>query len=465
LRNLAALVVASLALALATGCAPEVRSPRPNVLLVIVDTLRADQLGVYGSGVGASPSIDAFAEGAVVFERAIASSASTVPSHASIMTSKHVREAAVGFATGEGRLESGDTLAAAFQAAGYATAAFVGNYVLTGTWGFAKGFDHYDAELSRFELNRRAPERLAEETTERALAWLAAHGRGGKPIFLWVHYQDPHGPYHPPEAHRGKVVYPPRPGEQPLPLLRQQTGLRGIPSHQVVPGLELPSAYRSAYADEVLYADHSIGELLAAFEAASGDGGSVVLLTSDHGESFGEGERWFVHGFATTPQLAHVPMILRAPGLAPGRSDEFASHVDVMPTLLALAGIDPGPEVRGLPLGVFLREGLPLPDRYVYCDIGKEVAAYRADGFLRATGLGGYQDTGKARWQRFAWTPGEDWRPLAARAQPDPELRDYVRSGVPFRPVDLDDDTRETLRALGYAVDPVGEPAEVQPGE
>jgi arylsulfatase len=455
-RPIAALLGASLLFSAACRAegAPDTR---PNVLLIVIDTLRADHLGAYGFPHATSPRIDALAAEGVVFERAIAASSSTVPSHAALMSSKHVREINAAFATGLGRMEEPRPLALLFREAGYRTGAFVSNYVLQRKWGFAVGFDRFDDELTVPEPNRpKILERLADDTTRRALDWLAEEDE--RPFFAWVHYQDPHGPYAAPAPHAGRFSLAPAPGEHPLPLLPGNTGRQGIPRYQAVDGERRPHRYRSRYADEILYADGGVGALLDALESHPSGRPFVVLLTSDHGESFGEEGRWFVHGYSTTPQVAHVPMILRAPGLEPGRRADPVGHVDVLPTLLELAGLAPLPDARGLPLGPYLREGRPLPERWLFCDIGKELSAYRGDGFVRVTGVGKARkedggrifDVSRASWTRYTWTGGDRWKVATSDADPDPGLVSYLRRAVPPREMELDAQTREHLRALGY---------------
>jgi arylsulfatase A-like enzyme len=181
----------------ALGCGEPVPARRPDVLLVVIDTLRADYLGTYGFPLPTSPNLDRFADQAVVFERAIAASANTVPSHASLMTSRYVRQHSVGWVNGTTRLEGAVTLAERFHEAGYETGAFVSNFVLRRASGLDAGFDVYDDAFSSAEPNRPDYyERDAAATTARALAWLSE--RGAEPLFLFVHYQDPHGPYLPP---------------------------------------------------------------------------------------------------------------------------------------------------------------------------------------------------------------------------------------------------------------------------
>ena len=448
-----ALVVAFLA---PPGCggAP-VPGPRPDVLLVTVDTLRADYLGTYGFGLGTSPRIDAFASGAVVFERAIAASSATAPSHASIFSSRYTRQHSVGYSNGDTRLEDVPTLAEVFRQAGYATGAFVGNAVLQRRIGLDRGFDVYDDELATPEINRGfLYERIAEETVGRALGWLREVE--DEAVFLWVHVQDPHGPYAAPGAYRGRFRVPPGPGEKPLPVLEDNSGRSGIPAYQALRDVSLPSVYRSRYADEIFYADRWIGELIDAVEARASDAGNVVLLTADHGESLGEAGRFFVHA-ATTPEVARIPMILRAPGLAPARRREIVHHVDVMPTLLDLAGLAVPPGTRGVALASVLRGQTPLPARLVYCDSGAELSAYGGEGFMRvgaadaAWKVRGGGEAAPPYWVRYAWRADGSWAPEREGGGLADEVEQYLREALPMATTaPLGSDEVERLRALGY---------------
>ncbi len=456
---IAALLAAS---GIGLACSPtEPPDPRPNVLLITVDTLRADRLGTYGQSLATSPRIDAWAAEAVVFERALAASASTAPSHASIMTSRYPREHSIGTNNGGTRLTgSPKTLAERFQAAGYATGAFVGNVMLQPRTGFDRGFDVFDGELLQSESNRDDVfERIARDTTQRALAWL--HAQRDRPVFLWVHYQDPHGPYLPPQTPTPRLRAAPRAHETPLPVLASDSGYGGIPAYQAIFGLALPSDYESRYAEEVLYADAWIGTLLDAVAAHASGREAVVLLTADHGESLGEDGHWFAHGHSSLPHLAHVPLILRAPGLLPGRRGETVHHVDIAPTLLALAGLAPDENASGVDLGALL--GTPpqsLPKRYVYTDIGSEVSAYHDAGLVRVTGveepLKPTEERGTGAtplWLQYRWQPGAAWELDRSPQRRPRELEIYLEGAVPeSRTPSLELDTIERLRALGYGV-------------
>jgi arylsulfatase A-like enzyme len=443
LSRLAASLLAVLALG-SLACA----GGSPDVLLVVTDTLRADRLGCYGYAAPTSPELDAFAENAVLFERALAASTLTAPSHASLMTSRWVGGHAIGTLNGTSRLDGEPTLAGTLADAGYDTAAFVGNFVLRRSTGLDAGFAHYDDELPDPEPNRPTyAERKAEETTDRALAWLSS--REAQPIFLFVHYQDPHGPYlAPPPYDAGLPELEPTGGE-PLPSLDVQEGQGGVPAYQVVAGDQRPKAYQRRYAQEVAYFDASFGRLLRAVRARGRP--LVVAFTSDHGESFGERGYWFQHGHAATPDLGRIPLLLEAPGLAPGRQEALVHHVDLMPTLLELADVPAPSDLRGVALGPYLRGESPLPERPLFCDVGHDLAVYSGDRYYRR-----WRPKGRPNVRSFAgtfrWSPGvpsqrvsDDPALRKAALRYEEERREPRALGEALTPTE-----REHLRALGY---------------
>jgi arylsulfatase len=442
---------ATAALLLLLGCGAQPEAGAPSVLLITVDTLRADHLGAYGFTSDTSPHLDALAAQSALFERAIAASSRTAPAHASIMTSRWVREHSIGHNNGSTRLADEEiTLAATFGKAGYDTAAFVGNFMLQRRVGLDNGFDHYDDELPETETNRDDMfERRAEQTTERALAWLSAPRDG--PFFLWVQYNDPHGPYIPPPPYDEHFQLGDAPGEEPLPVLSVQRGWFGIPAYQALPGLRRPSQYRSRYAGEIRYFDEWLGRLLETAERGSRPRDLVVLLTADHGESLGEEDFYFSHGHATTPDLARVPFLLRAPGLAPGRRGEIAHHVDILPTLLDLAALPVPAGARGIALGPVLRGETAFPERTVFCDVGSEVGAYRRDLFLRARLGSSIGDTRTGSWKSYRWSADGSLAAADAADVLRPHIDEYARDQIPImRAAKLSEAEAEHLRALGY---------------
>lgn len=427
----------------------------PNVLLITLDTVRPDFLGAYGATSGASPHLDSLAAEGVVFERAIAASPRTVPSHASIMTSLFVRDHSVGWVNGSTRLDGEPTLAEQFVDAGYETAAIVGNMQLRHLVGLDAGFDRYDDDMDSREANRpQFRERRADGTTRRALDWLER--RGDAPWFLWLHYQDAHGPYTPPAEHLEAVDLV-DPAEAPLPLLKQNRGEGGVPAYQAVPGDQRPSAYADRYAAEIHFLDDGIGQVLEEVDQLAGD--TVILVTADHGESIGEEGWWFSHGFRTTPDQIHVPFILRAPGVSPGRRSELVHHVDVAPTLLELAGLDALPQAKGLDVSKGSR-GLERAG-WLFADVGFETSAYRDDVFVRVTDsepTKGNEEIETSTWSRWKstgeWTEIEalvdsaeeaEAHPVSAYRASTPEMAEVA---VPS-PAEYRERLRQ-LRALGY---------------
>ncbi|HSQ00845.1 MAG TPA: sulfatase [Candidatus Dormibacteraeota bacterium] len=467
LRTTIALAVAALLGALALRSLWSARSGPPNVLLITIDTLRADHLHCYGQALPTSPNIDAFAARSVVFERAIAASGYTGPSHSSIMTGRYPRRHSSGFSNGLLVLSGVETLAETLRLRGYDTAAFVSNAVLGARSGLNRGFDVYDDQFDSVEANRsNVYERRAPQTLERALAWLARPRT--KPFFLWVHFQDPHGPYTAPAPYGDQFHLPVSAGEPELPVLDDDSGQGGIPRYQVVDGQRRVSEYRSRYAGEIAFMDRSVGELLAAVERYSP---TVVALTGDHGESFGEGGFYFAHGHSAAPDLSHVPFILRAPGLRPERRADSVSHVDLMPTILELAAVPAPAGMEGIALGPVLRADAPIPPRAVFCDIGYEVGTYGADEFqLSATPeektwtLQAFYQRGEAAQagavagaerltvaHTYRWDGGPTW----TAADPEPELAQRLASYLAGdtlvgQALPLSSADRERLRSLGY---------------
>ena len=430
------------------GCG---RPVQPDILLVVVDTLRADRLGAYGFPAATSPALDALAAEGVVFERAIAASTKTAPSISSLLTSRWVGRHSVGALNGVTRLDGEETLALRLRAAGYATGAFVGNTVLQRRIGLDAGFDVYDDELPVAEPNRPDFfERPSGPTTERALAWLAA--QGDRPVFLWLHAQDPHGPYTPPAPFDRAFPELLRPDEAPLPLLTDDSGRGGIPAYQRVAEERRPSEYTRRYAGEVAAFDASLGRLVAAF--AKRGRPRVIAVSADHGESFGEGGVWFVHGHASTPELARIPLVLVAPGIDSGRRNELVHHVDVMPTLLELAGVAAPDDLDGIALGPYLRAGKALPERVVFCDAGHDQAAYGGERYFRFWLPLGAGPAARPQQGTFRWSPGAAPELVAQDVSLAQALAGYreEHKKVRYHGEALTAEELARLRALGYAV-------------
>lgn len=445
------------------------RNVRRSALLITIDTLRADRLQSYGFPGPSSPNIDALAEMGVLFENAIAAASVTAPSHASIMTGHFVRGNSIGSSNGGTRLSDTPTLASRFRDAGYDTGAFVGNWVLLPRIGLDHGFRVYDAELTRAELNRPdLTERIAEETAQRAIAWLEEPR--DEPFFLWVQLQDPHGPFTPPAEWRGRFEPNPAAGagqesdsiDRVLEVLPTNSGVGGIPAYQVLSDARTVGDYETRYVEEVGYTDVWVGRLLAAANAAAGERGLAVVLTADHGESLGERGFYYQHGHSITPELARVPFVIAAPALEPARRSETVHHIDILPTLLDLAGVPAVEGTPGLALGSLVSGAQAIPDRVVFSDIGRELGAYSRDSFVRVVGspdvwgdwAGGRGARGKPPASLLAFEAFDE-RGQLVRHEPDPEMRRaieaYLRDEVRMTDADGLSASDETqLRALGY---------------
>jgi arylsulfatase len=316
--------------------------PRPSVVLVVWDTLRPDHLGTHGYRHDTSPHLDALARRGLVYERCRSHAPSTRPSMASVMTGYLPHETRV--LEGERLPEEIDTLAELLGSAGYETGAVVSNYSLRRVQGFSQGFDVYDDALDSLGTGGGFPERLADATTERAIA--LARSFGQRPFFLWVHYQDVHGPYRPPpgDARRFRdPTVPPR----PLRLNRSLSGKDGIPTYQRMPGATDYHDYVARYDGEIHYLDAQFARLVDALRNLGVWERALVILTSDHGESLGERSFYFSHVGQLHEPLTRVAMMLWGPGVEPGRSAGPCQHLDVVPTVLATVGLRDDPRLRG----------------------------------------------------------------------------------------------------------------------
>ena len=308
-------------MALAVGSGAEQGTPAdspPNLVLITVDTLRADHLSCYGYHLATSPNIDQLASEGVRFERAYSPIPLTGPSHISLFTSRFPQEHGArinGVAVAED--SKWLFLPQILRKFGYRNAAFVSAWTLTdrltqlGQW-----FDTYDQDLTRSHQVFHSS-RFAEDVTPPAIEWL--RGNRHRPFFLWVHYFDPHSPYHP----REEFASPKRNGH---------------------PGNSADWADKEAqerinkYDSEVGYVDHHIGKLLAELDDLELRDSTIVALTADHGESLGE-HGYVGHGRRLFKGIVHIPLILRYPGTIPaGRViPQAASLLDLTPTVLELA--------------------------------------------------------------------------------------------------------------------------------
>jgi arylsulfatase A-like enzyme len=376
------------AAAAAVACAPWAAgcggtgTPVASVVLVTVDTLRPDHLSYAGYSRPTSPTLDAMAAGGLVFERARSHAPVTAPAHASILTGRLPAWHLV-LTNGDVLNDGVDTLAELLAAAGFRTAAFVSNFTITRLVNFQQGFAHYDDSLPQSEQNRPQPERIAEHTVDAALTWLAQHRR--ERFFCWIHLQDPHGPYAPPPAY-GEAFAAEARARPPLllPLLEDQSGFGGIPSYQALDGERNANAYVAGYDGEIRYMDAQLGRVIEALRGWRVD--PFFVITADHGEALGEHGYYFAHGQGLTEDQIRVPLLLSGPGVPAGiRSTLAVQHVDIVPTILARAGVPIPKELPGRDLLALVaeprREERPLvaqafPEEWAVVEAGKKLIVW-----------------------------------------------------------------------------------------
>jgi arylsulfatase A-like enzyme/Flp pilus assembly protein TadD len=288
-----------------------------NLLVVTLDTLRADHVGSYGYAAARTPRFDSLAARGLRFARAATVVPLTLPAHSSLFTGTFPARHAVRDNGGYYLGEEHETLAEVLNPRGFRTGGFISAFVLDSRWGIDQGFERYfdDFDLSRFEkqAGMDAIQRPGKETVDEALRWLAAERE--RPFFLWVHLYDPHTPYAAPREYAA----------------------------------QFPRSLTGAYDAEIAFADAQLGRLLDALEGDGRLGRTVVAVLGDHGEMLGEhGEQ--THGFFVYDAAVRIPLVVAAPGLAPRVVKDQVRIVDLMPTLLELLGVSAPPAVQGTSL-------------------------------------------------------------------------------------------------------------------
>ncbi|HYM24980.1 MAG TPA: sulfatase-like hydrolase/transferase, partial [Vicinamibacterales bacterium] len=286
------------------------QAPPPNVLLITIDTVRADHVGAYGAAKTPTPTLDALAKEGVRFADATSQAPLTGPAHAALLTGRYPARYGVRDNAATAIPESETTIAERFKAQGYRTGGFVAAFILDRQYGFAQGFDAFDAHFAKFTTPEKLEaRRTAADVVDAALPWIAA--RNPQPFFAWVHLYDAHAPYRAPAAYRTRF----------------------------------PS---SPYDASIAYVDASIGRIVAALRQSGALDRTIVSVIADHGEGLGEhGEE--THGLFLYDTTLHVPWILRLPGSAHAGTlvREQVRAIDLAPTLAALAGLPAAHDLDG----------------------------------------------------------------------------------------------------------------------
>jgi arylsulfatase A-like enzyme len=448
-QRLAALLVASCLLGPGVSRA---LSTAPNVILISIDTLRADHLGCYGYARPTSPALDRFANGGWRFTDASAPSPWTRPSHASLLTGLYPSRHGVRAPT-HALSDRVATLAEWFAAAGYATKAIVNSEHLGERFGLQRGFADFDyvSEWSRWPPWRRHIVDSADVITDRALRDLAAIE--GQPLFLFLHYYDVHSDYDP-SPHYRSLFAGPYAGSldggttQLLEIQRSRRALSEEDRDHLV----------DLYDAEIRQLDTELGRLFA-FLAESGLAKTtIVAITADHGEEFLD-HGSVLHGRTLYQEVIAVPLILRGPGIpAAGRVTQVASTVDVAPTLLSLAGLPTPAGLDGIDLSRDWNAGAVGPSgRAVFAEADENNVEPDVKRMVRRGRWKLYYDRHAKTSELYdlVTDPGErmDRGQAEPRAAGDlfAELERFMSGArAVAEPVVIPPAARERLRSLGY---------------
>ncbi len=422
-----------LAVSLLASCSREEKS-RPsvrdvNVLLITIDTIRADH--VSASEGGATPNLARLAARGALFEQAVVHVPLTLPSHACIMTGAYPETH--GIRDNGGFLLDKDvpTLAGEAKTAGWRTAAFVGAAILNRRFGLNRGFDVYNDDTAEEKRLKKLPgvvsEIRAEVVSRRGIEWLeSGYGAGvgrdtGRRFLLWLHYYDPHVPYDPPEPFRSRFPKDP-------------------------------------YTGEIAYTDAQVGRVLDWLRTKNLENQTLVFVLGDHGESLGEhGE--YTHGVFLYDSTMRVPMVVAGPGIAPGqRFRQQVRAIDVMPTILGYLGLSKGPRAQGESLVPLLTEDRAVRATYSYMETlypktamnWSELRGVRAEDWKLVV-------SPKPELYQLGQDPGEKLNVISQHPQEADRLQKRVwevagQSEVAktVQAAPLDDQTRRELESLGY---------------
>ncbi len=406
-----------------------------NVLLISIDTCRADRLGSYGAQGGVTPNLDRLATEGTLFENVTSPAPITLPAHASMLTGTvppfHGVRDNLAYRLGESNV----TLAERLKAGGFVTGAVVGAFVLDSRFGLDQGFDSYDDRISDGLAGTTTSGRRGEDVSRSAIAWLEEHQRD--PFFLFLHYFDPHLTYDPPEPFRSRFA-------------------------------------DDLYSGEIAYTDHSIGQVMEALRDMNLEDSTLIIVTSDHGEMLGEHEE-ATHSYFIYRSAARVPLIFRLPGGVPGqRISERVGLIDVAPTVAGLLNLPPMDDVQGVDLSAALTTGTgPDPERPLYLESVVPIT-YGCNPLLGLVrGRWKYILTTRPELYDLESDPTESTNLASTRVDERVSMNESLRevlertegASSPDSRAAMDDDALHKLRGLGYVGGPV-QPAEltVEPG-
>ena len=406
---------------------------KPNVVLITLDTTRADHIGCYGYAGARTPRLDALAGRGILFEQAATSSPLTLPAHCSILTGMYPTYHGVRVNGNTALSEEQTTIAEVLSPKGYACGAFIGAFVLDGRWGLRQGFELYDDkfDLKKYKhIDLGAIQRPGNQVMDAALGWMQE--QTDKPFFAWVHLYDPHTPYEPPEPYLSEFA--PR-------------GLAGL------------------YDGEIAFMDEQVGRCVDWLEKSGLAKNTILILIGDHGEglgSHGEG----THGYFIYDYAVHVPLIVVTPfeKLRGIRVSSQVRAVDVFPTLLELTGVAPAVQSQGRSLVPLIVRPSKKEEGYAYAEsLTPSLQFGWSPLHSLRTPRYKYIDAPKAELYDLAQDADEQTnlsgsnsglvREMKAELQ---RLMAETSRGAPTpQAANLDKETMERLSALGYIGAPV----------
>jgi choline-sulfatase len=398
-----------------------------NILLITLDTTRADRLGCYGYTGAETPVLDGLAHDGVMFEHCITPTAFTLPSHCSIMTGEYPATHGVRINGDLALADAQTTLAERLSAQGYRTGAFVAAFVLDGRWGLKQGFEHYDDNFdlkAGEQLDLARTQRRGDKVVDAALKWLDQ--TDARPFFAWVHLYDPHTPYEPPEPWRS----------------RWNDSLGHL------------------YDGEIAFADSQVGRLLDWLESKGLGKKTIVVVVGDHGEglgSHGEAE----HGYFVYDYAVHVPFLVSLPveGFHGVRIPAEVRTIDIVPTLLQLIGAPPAKKVDGVSLLPLLANRSGQGPRYAYSESMSPPLQYGWSAlYALRTEKYKYIDAPKPELYDLRADPDEDDNRIAQLPEVAKELHQEltkIREGMEAakpetQEANIDEETMRRLASLGY---------------
>lgn len=422
--------------AVGSSAAQQAAAKQPNVVLITIDTLRADHLECYGYRFVKTPRINGLAADGVLIEKAYAPIPLTLPSHASLFTGTYPMFHGVRDFTGFTLSKERTTLAAMLKSAGYSTGAVVGSAVLEGRWGLNQGFDFYYDNFS-FTLDRDwqpIAERRGDAVVREGLSWLEKNKKG--PFFLWMHLFDPHDPYEPPAPYDG--LHRDRP-----------------------------------YDGEIAFTDDNVGRIIDYLKQNNLYDKCLIVLVADHGESLGQhGEKY--HGFFIYDATLRIPLIFKLPGEGAARGRRIAGPlriIDVLPTvlqILELTGKVRAPEIQGKgAYAAMLGKSLP-GDSTAYAEIFLPFFHFNWSPLLGIRhGRYKFIDAPRPELYDTEADPGETRNLYAEKGATAGQLKQQLRQAIlryaprgatASLPRDIDTETLEKLQSLGYLAVSKGAP-------